>query len=126
MVTRPAVMSSSLLRREAMPEAARIFWRRSCGMRPSPGALVGILPFSRWLAARCRRCGFAQGFDLREIEKAIAAAWNSFERERAECNANPFFNGVMLLGHDAAERFFFCVSHADFVPVIGDAAAGRA
>src|SRR5207244_4931492 len=29
MVTRPAAMSSSLARREAIPAAARIFWRRS-------------------------------------------------------------------------------------------------
>ena len=55
---------------------------------------------------------------------AVAAAGDAFYAEGADGGADPFFDGVEGFEHDVAEGFFFCVAHADFVPIVGGVAAG--
>ncbi len=96
------------------------------GASPAPTIGNGGLLFARGVSwARFGFGGLAQGFDFAGFKRAVAVAGDAFDAEGAERNADPFFNGVAGFEHDVAQGFFLCVTHANFVPIVGGVTTSR-
>src|ERR1700730_2283322 len=118
-VTRCAVISSSALRRDAIPDAAIIFCNRSSMDKyfaPASGR-------SRWgFCFPHRARGLTQRLKLGFCQLAIPASRNPFHADRPQSDANPLFDRVLCLEKDPAQWFFLGVAHPHFIPKIGGAA----
>src|ERR1700676_3264211 len=119
-VTRCAVISSSALRRDAIPDAAIIFCNRSKGMDKHFALASGR---SRWgFCFPHRARGLTQRFKLGFCQLAISASRNPFHADRPQPDANPLFDRVLCLEKDPAQFFLLCVAHPHFIPKVGGAA----